>query len=66
MAPDEQPERDEPRLSEEEQKIFYEEQPYSLLWELPMLNAAHRRFQGVRMTALNTYDNLAEWFVSEK
>jgi len=45
------------------QKIFHEQQPYTLLYEMPMLNALHRRFNGVRMTAQNTYDNLHEWWV---
>jgi len=47
------------------QAIFSAEQPYTLLYEQRMLNAVDRRFRGVRQTALNTYDNLHEWFVPE-
>jgi len=45
------------------QRIFHEEQPYSILYEPISLDAVNKKFQCVRINSLDMYDNLHEWFI---
>ncbi|MCZ6572857.1 MAG: ABC transporter substrate-binding protein, partial [Planctomycetota bacterium] len=45
------------------QKIFHEEQPYTILYEPRGLNAFDKRLQNVESNALDYWFNLDEWFI---
>ncbi|MCZ6787807.1 MAG: ABC transporter substrate-binding protein [Planctomycetota bacterium] len=47
----------------EYQQIFHKEQPYTILYEAPGLNAFRKKFENVESNALDVWFNLDEWFI---
>ncbi len=51
-------------LWSEMQRIVWEEQPETMLYESRSIIGLNKRFQNVRMTSLRTLDNLHEWWIA--
>lgn len=45
------------------QRIFHEQQPYTILYEPRSLNALRKKYHDVEMNSLDIYFNLKEWFI---
>ena len=47
----------------EYQQILHREQPYTIMYEMPGLNAFRKKLENVESNALDVWFNLDEWFI---